>query len=40
MDNEEERKRLGTNARRLAEEQQSWDKIGKTLSPLYSQVQK
>jgi glycosyltransferase involved in cell wall biosynthesis len=37
---EGERNRLGTNGRLLAEEEYSWDKIGKTLSSLYSQIQK
>jgi len=35
IDNEEERKRLGANARRLAEEEYDWDKIGEKLDRLY-----
>ena len=38
VDNVEERKRLGANARRLAEEEYDWDKIGKKLDGLYKSI--
>ena len=34
-DNEQERKKIGLNARRLAEEDYDWDKIGERLNKLY-----
>lgn len=36
--NEEERKRIGANARRLAEEEYDWDKIGEKLDELYRRI--
>lgn len=38
IDNEEERKRIGANARKLAEEEYDWDKIGEKLNGLYSNL--
>ena len=38
IDNEQERKRIGTNARRLAEEEYDWDKIGEKLDKLYGGI--
>lgn len=38
IDNEEERKRIGANARRLAEEEYDWDKIGVKLDKLYRRI--
>ena len=38
IDNEQERKRIGANARRLAEEEYDWDKIGEKLNGLYSNL--
>ena len=35
IDNEQERKRIGANARKLAEEEYNWDKIGEKLDKLY-----
>ena len=35
IDNEQERKRIGANARRLAEEEYDWNKIGEKLDKLY-----
>ncbi len=40
IDSEEERKRIGTNARRLAEEEYNWDKIGEKLNVLYNELVK
>ena len=38
IDNEQERKRLGANARRLAEEEYDWNKIGEKLDKLYKNL--
>lgn len=38
IDNEQERKRIGANARRLAEEEYDWDKIGEKLDGLYRKI--
>jgi glycosyltransferase involved in cell wall biosynthesis len=38
IDNEEERNRVGTNARKLAEERYDWDKIGEKLNRLYRMI--
>jgi len=38
IDNEEERNRMGTNARKLAEERYDWDKIGEKLNMLYRRI--
>lgn len=38
IDNEEERERIGANARRLAEEEYDWDKIGEKLDKLYREI--
>jgi glycosyltransferase involved in cell wall biosynthesis len=38
IENEEERKRIGANARRLAEEKYDWDKIGEKLDKLYGAI--
>lgn len=38
MNNEKERKRIGANARKLAEEEYDWDKIGKKLDGLYRNI--
>ena len=35
VDNETERRKIGANARKLAQEKYSWDKIGKDLNKLY-----
>ena len=40
IENEEERKRIGTNARRLAEEEYDWEKIGEKLDKLYKNILK
>jgi len=40
IENEEERKRIGANARRLAEEEYDWDKIGEKLDTLYRKILK
>jgi glycosyltransferase involved in cell wall biosynthesis len=38
IDNEEERKRISANARKLAEEEYDWDKIGEKLDKLYRRI--
>ena len=38
IDNGEERKRIGANARRLAEEEYDWDQIGKKMDDLYKRI--
>jgi len=38
IDNEQERKRIGANARRLAEEEYGWNKIGAELDKLYKGI--
>ena len=38
IDNEQERKRIGTNARRVAEEEYDWDKICEKLDGLYRNI--
>lgn len=38
INNEKERKRIGTNARRLAEERYDWNKIGEKLDKLYRRI--
>ena len=38
IDNEQERERIGANARRLAEEEYDWDKIGEKLDKLYKTI--
>lgn len=38
INNEEERKRIGANARRLAEEDYDWNKIGEKLDELYGNL--
>ena len=38
IDNEQERERIGANARRLAEEEYDWDKIGEKLDGLYRKI--
>lgn len=38
VDNEQERKRIGANARRLAEEEYDWNKIGEKLDKLYKGI--
>lgn len=38
INNEEERKRIGANARKLAEEEYDWDKIGEKLDKLYGEI--
>lgn len=38
IENEDERKRLGRNARKLAEEKYDWEKIGEKLNGLYSNL--
>jgi glycosyltransferase involved in cell wall biosynthesis len=38
IDNDEERRRIGSNARKLAEERFSWDKIGDSLYAAYEQL--
>ena len=38
IDNEQERERIGANARRLAEEEYDWDKIGEKLNALYKRI--
>ena len=38
IDNEQERKRIGANARRLAEEEYDWNKIGEKLDKLYKGI--
>lgn len=40
IDNEQERKRIGANARRLAEEEYDWNKIGEKLDKLYKRILK
>lgn len=38
VNNKRERKRIGANARRLAEEEYDWDKIGEKLNALYKRI--
>ena len=38
IDNEQEREIIGANARRLAEEEYDWDKIGEKLDKLYKRI--
>ena len=38
IENEEERKRIGANARKLAEEEYDWNKIGEKLDELYRKI--
>ena len=38
IDNEKERKRIGANARKLAEEEYDWNKMGKKLDGLYKRI--
>lgn len=38
VNNEKERERIGSNARRLAEEEYDWDKIGEKLNALYKRI--
>ncbi len=38
IDNERERKGIGANARKLAEEKYDWGKIGKKLDKLYREI--
>ncbi|MEN4069247.1 MAG: glycosyltransferase family 4 protein [Methanobacterium sp.] len=38
IDNEQERKRIGANARKLAEEKYDWGKIGEKLDKLYEKI--
>ena len=38
IDSPEERQRLGTNARRLAENEYSWESVGKRFIELYRRV--
>ena len=38
IDNEQERERIGANARRLAEKEYDWDKIGEKLNALYKRI--
>ena len=38
INNKQERKRIGANARRLAEEEYDWDKIGEKLDELYRKI--
>ena len=38
IDNKQERERIGANARRLAEEEYDWDKIGEKLDKLYKTI--
>lgn len=38
VDNEQERERIGANARILAEEEYDWDKIGEKLNKLYGMI--
>ena len=40
IDNEQERKRIGANARKLAEEEYDWDNIGEKLDKLYKNILK
>lgn len=40
VNNKEERKRIGANARKLAEEEYDWDKIGEKLDKLYREILK
>lgn len=38
IDNEQERRRIGANARRLADEEYDWNKIGEKLDKLYREI--
>ena len=38
IDNKQEREKIGANARRLAEEEYDWDKIGEKLDKLYREI--
>ena len=38
INNEEERRKIGANARKLAEEEYDWDKIGEKLDKLYRKI--
>jgi len=38
VENEQERKRIGANARKLAEEEYDWEKIGGKLDKLYREI--